>query len=82
MDGPRGPLEGAGLSQRLQIIRAAVVVSVAALKHQNSDLDADVAALLQRQVADRIDEEIDRLAAPHCARYPRPIRYNRKSRKN
>jgi hypothetical protein len=45
----------------LRQIRAAVALSVAALKYQNSDLDEDIASVLQRGVGDRLQEQIDRL---------------------
>jgi hypothetical protein len=45
----------------LRQIQSAVVVAVAALKQQNCELDEDVANLLQRSVADRIQEQIERL---------------------
>jgi hypothetical protein len=47
--------------RQLQQIQSAVVVSVAALRHQNCELDADVSNLLQRSVADRIQDQIERL---------------------
>ncbi len=55
----RSPLDEIIL--RLQQIRSAVALSVAALKYQNSDLDEDIASVLQRGVGDRLQEEIDRL---------------------
>jgi hypothetical protein len=42
-------------------IQSAVVVSVAALRHQNCELDADISNVLQRSVADRIHAQIERL---------------------
>ncbi|MGH8137539.1 MAG: hypothetical protein ACREVV_04995 [Steroidobacteraceae bacterium] len=45
----------------LRQIQSAVVVAVAALRRQNSDLDEDIANVLQRSVADRIQDQIDRL---------------------
>lgn len=45
----------------LRQIQSAVVVAVAALRRQNSDLDEDIASVLQRSVADRIQEQVDRL---------------------
>lgn len=47
--------------RQLQQIQSAVVVSVAALRHQNCELDADVSNLLQRSVADPIQDQIERL---------------------
>ncbi|MDB6092124.1 MAG: hypothetical protein JWN85_4908 [Gammaproteobacteria bacterium] len=48
---------------RLRHVQSAVVVAVAALKQQNCELDDDVATVLQRSVADRIQDEIERLEA-------------------
>jgi hypothetical protein len=45
----------------LQHIQSAVVVAVAALKQQNCELDEDIAIVLQRSVADRIQDQIERL---------------------
>lgn len=47
---------------RLGEIRALVVVAAAALRHQNCELDADIASLLQRSVAGGIAEQIERLS--------------------
>jgi len=61
----------------LQQIHSAVVVAVAALRQQNCDLDEDIANLLQRSVADRIHDQIERLQsalrtlAPQDRRRPR-----------
>ncbi|MHB1870046.1 MAG: hypothetical protein ACYCT1_04240 [Steroidobacteraceae bacterium] len=46
---------------RLSEIRATVVVAAAALRHQNCELDEDVARLLQRSVVGAISEQIERL---------------------
>jgi hypothetical protein len=45
----------------LRQVQSAVVVAVAALKQQNCELDADIATVLQRSVADRIEDQIERL---------------------
>jgi hypothetical protein len=45
----------------LRQVQSAVVVSVAALKRQNCELDEDIATVLQRSVADRLHEQIERL---------------------
>jgi len=45
----------------LRQIQSAVVVSVAALRRQNCELDEDIATVLQRSVADRLHDQIDRL---------------------
>lgn len=47
----------------LSQIQSAIVVAVAALRQQNSDLDEDIANVLQRSVADRIQDQIERLEA-------------------
>jgi hypothetical protein len=47
----------------LRQVQSAVVVAVAALKQQNCELDEDIARVLQRSVADRIQDQIDRLEA-------------------
>jgi hypothetical protein len=45
----------------LRQVQSAVVVAVAALKQQNCELDADIAAVLQRSVADRIQDQIEQV---------------------
>ena len=68
------PSRGAGARSRAELsvqirevllhlhqIRSAVVVAVAALRQQNCELDADISNVLQRSVADRIQDQIDRL---------------------
>ena len=47
--------------QHLHLIQSAVVVAVAALRHQNCELDVDISNVLQRSVADRIQDQIERL---------------------
>jgi hypothetical protein len=47
----------------LRQVQSAVVVAVAALKQQNCELDEDIAAVLRRSVADRIEDQIERLEA-------------------
>jgi hypothetical protein len=49
--------------KHLQQIQSAVVVAVAALRHQNCELDTDISNVLQRCVADRIQDQIERLEA-------------------
>ena len=49
------------LVAHLRQVQSAVVVAVAALKQQNCELDADIATVLQRSVADRIQDEIERV---------------------
>jgi hypothetical protein len=45
----------------LRDIQSAVVVAAAALKQQKCELDEDIAHVLSRSVADRIQDQIDRL---------------------
>jgi len=47
----------------LRQVQSAVVVAVAALRQQNCELDEDIATVLQRSVADRLHEQIERLEA-------------------
>jgi hypothetical protein len=46
---------------QLRQVQSAVVVAVAALRQQNCELDEDIAAVLQRSVADRVHDQIERL---------------------
>jgi len=55
----RGPLGEVIL--HLRQVQSAVVVAVAALRRQNCELDEDIAAVLQRSVADRIHDQIEQL---------------------
>ena len=57
----RGEL-GAVVAQ-LRNVQSAAVVSVAALRQQNCELDADIATVLQRSVVDRIHDQVERLEA-------------------
>ncbi len=45
----------------LQQIQSAVAVSAAALRRQNCELDDDIANVLQRSVADRLQDQIERV---------------------
>jgi hypothetical protein len=45
----------------LRHVQSAVVVAVAALRRQNCELDEDIATVLQRNVADRIHDQIEHL---------------------
>ena len=66
--GEREPLGTSPLGTRwlrelllhLHQIQSAVVVSAAALRRQNCELDDDIANVLQRSVADRIQDQIER----------------------
>jgi hypothetical protein len=63
--GPAGTSSlGAGWLSELVLhlyqIQSAVVVSAAALRRQNCELDDDIANVLQRSVADRIQDQIER----------------------
>ena len=53
----------AEVALHLRQVQSAVVVAVAALKQQNCELDADIATVLQRSVADRIHDQIERVEA-------------------
>ncbi len=44
-------------------IHSAVVVAVAALRQQACELDEDVAVVLQRGAADRIQDQVERIEA-------------------
>ena len=55
------PAELSDVLRQLHLIQSAVVVAVAALRHQNCELDADISSVLQRSVADRIQDQIERL---------------------
>jgi len=46
---------------QLRQAQSAVVVAVAALRQQNCELDEDIATVLQRSVADRLHDQIERL---------------------
>jgi hypothetical protein len=49
------------VAAHLRQVQSAVVVVVAALRQQNCELDEDVARVLQRSVADRLQDQIERL---------------------
>jgi hypothetical protein len=57
----RGELEQ--VIAQLRQVQSAVAVAVAALRQQNCELDEDIATVLQRSVADRLHEQIERLEA-------------------
>jgi len=46
----------------LNLVMSALVVSVAALRHQNCEADEDVARVLERAAIDRLDIEIENVA--------------------
>jgi hypothetical protein len=48
---------------QLRQVQSAVAVAAAALRQQNCELDEDIATVLQRSVADRLHEQIERLEA-------------------
>ncbi len=48
---------------QLRQVQSAVAVAVAALRQQNCELDEDIATVLQRSVADRLHEQVERLEA-------------------
>lgn len=45
----------------LELAMSAVIVSVSALRRQNCDIDEDIARVLERSAADRLDIEIEGL---------------------
>ncbi len=45
----------------LELAMSAVIVSVCALRRQNCDIDEDIARVLERSAADRLDIEIEKL---------------------
>lgn len=47
----------------LHAAMSAVIVSVAALRRQNCDIDEDIASVLERSAADRLDVEMERVQA-------------------
>jgi hypothetical protein len=49
------------VAAQLRQVQSTVVVVVAALRQQNCELDEDVARVLQRSVADRLQDQIERL---------------------
>jgi hypothetical protein len=51
------------LLAQLQQVQSAVMVSVLALRSQACELDEDIARVLQRAVAERLHEQMDRLEA-------------------
>jgi hypothetical protein len=51
------------LLRRLQLIMAVIYTSAGALRHQNADSDALIAAVLERHAADRLSIEIEQLEA-------------------
>ena len=47
----------------LRQLQSTLAVAVGALRHQNADIDADIANLLQRSVGDTLQEQIELLEA-------------------
>jgi hypothetical protein len=45
----------------LRQIQSAAIVAAAALRHQNSERDSDIANVLQRSVTDRLQDQIEHL---------------------
>jgi len=45
----------------LEVAMSAVIVSVSALRRQNCEIDEDIARVLERSAADRLDVEIEKL---------------------
>jgi hypothetical protein len=48
---------------RLKQLQSTLAVAVGALRNQNADIDVDIANLLQRSVADALQEQIEKLEA-------------------
>jgi hypothetical protein len=46
--------------QHLRQIQSAVVVAVAALRHQCAERDEDIANVLQRSVVDKLEDQIEK----------------------
>jgi hypothetical protein len=57
------PIRLRRLAQRLQLILPVISVAVLALRHQNAELDADIALVLSRNACDPLNIEIDQLEA-------------------
>jgi hypothetical protein len=49
------------LVRRLRLIMAVIHTSASALRHQDADSDAEIAAVLERHAADRLSVEIEQL---------------------
>ena len=47
----------------LRQLQSTLAVAVGALRHQNADIDADIANLLQRSVGNTLQEQIEKLEA-------------------
>jgi chromosomal replication initiation ATPase DnaA len=58
---------------RLEVVRSASSICACALRHQNCEIDEDVANVLQRNVGDRVGDEIDRLNRLLSALEPEPV---------
>lgn len=49
--------------RKLRLTMSVITTAVGALRHQNADSDEDVANVLQRCASDRLDIEIEKIAA-------------------
>jgi hypothetical protein len=49
--------------EHLRQLQSTLAVAVGALRHQNADIDADIANLLQRSIGDTLQEQIQALEA-------------------
>jgi hypothetical protein len=49
--------------RQLRQFQSTVAVAVGALRHQNADIDADIANLLQRSVSNSLESQIEKLQA-------------------
>jgi hypothetical protein len=48
---------------RLKGLQSTIAVAVGALRHQNADIDADIAHLLQHSVSDPLQDQVQKLEA-------------------
>ena len=60
------------MALRLEVVRSASTICATALRHQNCEIDEDVATVLQRNVGDKVGEEIERLNRLLSALEPEP----------
>jgi len=61
---------------RLEVVRSASIICTSALRHQNCDIDEDVASVLQRNVGDKVGEEIERLNRLLTVLEPEPVEHD------
>jgi len=61
------------IALRLEVVRSASTICATALRHQNCEIDEDVANVLQRNVGDKVGEEIERLNRLLSELEPEPV---------